>query len=50
MRTLAWLAHREGTAVRERVGGKGTKAEELGIRILDPEEFAALVADLLPTT
>ncbi|MFJ3928472.1 NAD-dependent DNA ligase LigA [Streptomyces sp. NPDC090022] len=34
----------------EKAGSKRTKAEELGIRILDPEEFAALVADLLPTT
>ncbi|MFJ3205116.1 NAD-dependent DNA ligase LigA [Streptomyces sp. NPDC086989] len=34
----------------EKAGSKRTKAEELGIRILDPEEFAALVADLLPTS
>ncbi|MFF4325727.1 NAD-dependent DNA ligase LigA [Streptomyces sp. NPDC001591] len=32
----------------EKAGSKRTKAEELGIRILDPEEFAALVTDLLP--
>ncbi|MBT2540567.1 hypothetical protein J7E99_07605 [Streptomyces sp. ISL-44] len=34
----------------ENAGSKRTKAEELGIRILDPEEFAVLVAGLLPTT
>lgn len=34
----------------EKAGSKRTKAEELGIRILDPEEFAVLVAALLPTT
>ncbi|MFE3582875.1 NAD-dependent DNA ligase LigA [Streptomyces vinaceus] len=34
----------------EKAGSKRAKAEELGIRILDPEEFAVLVADLLPTT
>ncbi|MEU4732838.1 BRCT domain-containing protein, partial [Streptomyces sp. NPDC023588] len=33
----------------EKAGSKRTKAEELGIRVLDPEEFSALVADLLPT-
>ncbi|MYT21616.1 NAD-dependent DNA ligase LigA, partial [Streptomyces sp. SID7760] len=33
----------------EKAGSKRAKAEELGIRILDPEEFAVLVADLLPT-
>ncbi|WP_051810018.1 NAD-dependent DNA ligase LigA [Streptomyces sp. NRRL S-378] len=33
----------------EKAGSKRTKAEELGIRILGPEEFAVLVADLLPT-
>ncbi|MGW8781353.1 NAD-dependent DNA ligase LigA [Streptomyces sp. NPDC055796] len=33
----------------EKAGSKRTKAEELGIRILDPEEFATLVAALLPT-
>ncbi|MFD5417292.1 NAD-dependent DNA ligase LigA [Streptomyces sp. NPDC127069] len=33
----------------EKAGSKRAKAEELGIRILGPEEFAALVADLLPT-
>ncbi|MGW2680886.1 NAD-dependent DNA ligase LigA [Streptomyces sp. NPDC001436] len=32
----------------EKAGSKRTKAEELGIRILEPEEFAALVTDLLP--
>ncbi len=32
----------------EKAGSKRTKAEELDIRIIDPEEFAALVADLLP--
>ncbi|MEV0531930.1 NAD-dependent DNA ligase LigA [Kitasatospora sp. NPDC050463] len=31
----------------EKAGSKRAKAEELGIRILTPEEFAALVADLL---
>ncbi|PYC65905.1 DNA ligase (NAD(+)) LigA [Streptomyces tateyamensis] len=31
----------------EKAGSKRTKAEELGVRILAPEEFAALVADLL---
>ncbi|GHI74732.1 hypothetical protein Sspor_02930 [Streptomyces spororaveus] len=34
----------------EKAGSKRTKAEEPGIRILGPEEFAVLVADLLPTT
>lgn len=34
----------------EKAGSKRAKAEELGIRILDPEEFAVLVAGLLPTT
>lgn len=29
---------------------KRAKAEELGIRILDPEEFAALIADHLPAS
>lgn len=33
----------------EKVGSKRNKAEELGIRILAPEEFAALVTGLLPT-
>ncbi|MFJ7207004.1 NAD-dependent DNA ligase LigA [Streptomyces sp. NPDC098789] len=33
----------------EKAGSKRAKAEELGIRILDPEEFATLVAALLPT-
>lgn len=33
----------------EKAGSKRTKAEELGIRILTPEEFATLVAALLPT-
>ncbi|WTQ62868.1 NAD-dependent DNA ligase LigA (plasmid) [Streptomyces sp. NBC_00158] len=33
----------------EKAGSKRTKAEELGIRILTPEEFASLVADFLPT-
>ncbi|MFE1318234.1 NAD-dependent DNA ligase LigA [Kitasatospora phosalacinea] len=33
----------------EKAGSKRTKAEELGIRILDPEQFAALLADHLPT-
>ncbi|RPE29602.1 NAD-dependent DNA ligase LigA [Kitasatospora cineracea] len=32
----------------EKAGSKRAKAEELGIRILDPEQFAALVAALLP--
>ncbi|MFF2814533.1 NAD-dependent DNA ligase LigA [Kitasatospora cineracea] len=32
----------------EKAGSKRAKAEELGIRILDPEQFAALVAGLLP--
>ncbi|MFF2197530.1 NAD-dependent DNA ligase LigA [Streptomyces sp. NPDC058157] len=32
----------------EKAGSKRAKAEELGIRILGPEDFAALVADLLP--
>lgn len=32
----------------EKAGSKRTKAEELGIRILTPEEFATLVADHLP--
>ncbi|MFF4364884.1 NAD-dependent DNA ligase LigA [Streptomyces sp. NPDC001594] len=32
----------------EKAGSKRAKAEELGIRVLGPEEFAALVADLLP--
>ncbi|MEE1782641.1 NAD-dependent DNA ligase LigA [Streptomyces sp. SP17BM10] len=31
----------------EKAGSKRAKAEELGIRILTPEEFAALVAELL---
>ncbi|MFE2477920.1 NAD-dependent DNA ligase LigA [Streptomyces sp. NPDC059389] len=34
----------------EKAGSKRAKAEELGIRILDPEEFAALVADFLPAS
>ncbi|RKE02894.1 NAD-dependent DNA ligase LigA [Streptomyces sp. TLI_171] len=34
----------------EKAGSKRTKAEELGIRILTPEEFADLVADHLPQT
>ncbi|MCF3185037.1 NAD-dependent DNA ligase LigA [Streptomyces polychromogenes] len=33
----------------EKAGSKRAKAEELGIRILGPEEFADLVAGLLPT-
>ncbi|MER7760178.1 NAD-dependent DNA ligase LigA [Streptomyces sp. NPDC097619] len=33
----------------EKAGSKRAKAEELGIRILDPEAFAALVADHLPS-
>ncbi|MFF3212959.1 NAD-dependent DNA ligase LigA [Streptomyces sp. NPDC002886] len=32
----------------EKAGSKRAKAEELGIRILTPEDFAALVADHLP--
>ncbi|MFJ8044087.1 NAD-dependent DNA ligase LigA [Kitasatospora sp. NPDC096147] len=32
----------------EKAGSKRTKAEELGIRILTPEDFATLVADFLP--
>ncbi|MGC0314812.1 NAD-dependent DNA ligase LigA [Kitasatospora acidiphila] len=32
----------------EKAGSKRAKAEELGIRILTPEQFATLVADLLP--
>ncbi|MEU3406555.1 NAD-dependent DNA ligase LigA [Streptomyces sp. NPDC006670] len=32
----------------EKAGSKRAKAEELGIRVLGPEEFAALVASLLP--
>ncbi|MFJ5885032.1 NAD-dependent DNA ligase LigA [Kitasatospora cineracea] len=32
----------------EKAGSKRAKAEELGVRILDPEQFAALVAALLP--
>ncbi|MFD8598331.1 NAD-dependent DNA ligase LigA [Kitasatospora sp. NPDC059646] len=32
----------------EKAGSKRTKAEELGIRILTPEDFAALLADHLP--
>ncbi|MFB7944700.1 NAD-dependent DNA ligase LigA [Kitasatospora phosalacinea] len=32
----------------EKAGSKRAKAEELGIRVLDPEQFAALVADHLP--
>ncbi|MFH7594627.1 NAD-dependent DNA ligase LigA [Streptomyces racemochromogenes] len=33
----------------EKAGSKRTKAEELGIRVIGPEEFAVLVADLLPS-
>ncbi|MER5866675.1 NAD-dependent DNA ligase LigA [Kitasatospora sp. NPDC002040] len=32
----------------EKAGSKRAKAEELGIRVLTPEDFAALVADHLP--
>ncbi|WP_424217263.1 NAD-dependent DNA ligase LigA (plasmid) [Streptomyces sp. BI20] len=32
----------------EKAGSKRAKAEELGVRVLGPEEFAALVVDLLP--
>ncbi|MGW6912995.1 NAD-dependent DNA ligase LigA [Kitasatospora sp. NPDC054939] len=32
----------------EKAGAKRTKAEELGIRILSPDDFAVLVADHLP--
>ncbi|GLW52142.1 NAD-dependent DNA ligase LigA [Kitasatospora phosalacinea] len=32
----------------EKAGSKRAKAEELGIRVLDPEQFAALLADHLP--
>ncbi|MFD7733062.1 NAD-dependent DNA ligase LigA [Kitasatospora phosalacinea] len=32
----------------EKAGSKRAKAEELGIRVLDPEQFADLVADHLP--
>ncbi|GLW69668.1 DNA ligase 2 [Kitasatospora phosalacinea] len=32
----------------EKAGSKRAKAEELGIRVLDPEQFATLLADHLP--
>ncbi|WP_111551698.1 NAD-dependent DNA ligase LigA [Kitasatospora sp. SolWspMP-SS2h] len=33
----------------EKAGSKRAKAEELGLRILDPEQFATLLAEHLPT-
>ncbi|MEU3218969.1 NAD-dependent DNA ligase LigA [Streptomyces sp. NPDC006971] len=33
----------------EKAGSKRTKAEDLGVRIAGPDEFAALIADFLPS-
>ncbi|MFE1229632.1 NAD-dependent DNA ligase LigA [Streptomyces sp. NPDC058745] len=43
------VSKRTGLVVAgEKAGSKRTKAEELGIRLVDPEEFAVLLGDFLP--
>ncbi|WP_329123829.1 NAD-dependent DNA ligase LigA [Streptomyces sp. NBC_01353] len=43
------VSKRTGLVVAgEKAGSKRTKAEELGIRLVDPDEFATLLGDFLP--
>ncbi|MEU6881577.1 NAD-dependent DNA ligase LigA [Streptomyces sp. NPDC046712] len=43
------VSKRTGLVVAgEKAGSKRTKAEELGIRLVDPKEFAVLLGDFLP--
>ena len=43
------VSKRTGLVVAgEKAGSKRTKAEELGIRLVEPEEFAVLLGDFLP--
>ncbi|MFD7321618.1 NAD-dependent DNA ligase LigA [Streptomyces sp. NPDC059875] len=43
------VSKRTGLVVAgEKAGSKRTKAEELGVRLVDPEEFATLLGDFLP--
>ncbi|MFE5629001.1 NAD-dependent DNA ligase LigA [Streptomyces sp. NPDC056543] len=48
-RASSSVSKRTGLVVAgEKAGSKRTKAEELGIRLVDPEEFAVLLGDFLP--
>ncbi|MEU7038487.1 NAD-dependent DNA ligase LigA [Streptomyces sp. NPDC046237] len=48
-RSSSSVSKRTGLVVAgEKAGSKRAKAEELGIRLVDPEEFAVLLGDFLP--
>ncbi|MFF8606892.1 NAD-dependent DNA ligase LigA [Streptomyces sp. NPDC015346] len=48
-RSSSSVSRRTGLVVAgEKAGSKRTKAEELGIRLVDPSEFATLLGDYLP--
>ncbi|MCT4357002.1 NAD-dependent DNA ligase LigA [Streptomyces sp. Je 1-79] len=48
-RASSSVSKRTGLVVAgEKAGSKRAKAEELGIRLVDPEEFAVLLGDFLP--
>ncbi|MEU6988069.1 NAD-dependent DNA ligase LigA [Streptomyces sp. NPDC046324] len=48
-RASSSVSKRTGLVVAgEKAGSKRAKAEELGIRLMDPEEFAVLLGDFLP--